>query len=161
MHVASGHGLETLVGDWVGTKRLHLAPDAPVHVSDATARVALVARGGFLSIAYDWSFQGAPQDGVLLLRLGEPQGPLDMVWVDSGHTMGAFMTFRGATGASGRRSGSGTYAAPSGPDWGWRIVVEGGPEGELRMTMFNVPPGGTEVLAVDARFVRVPPGQPR
>jgi len=154
--MAPGRELEALVGDWAGTKRLHLAPDAPVRVSDATARVALVAGGGFLSIAVGWSFEGAPQDGLLLVRLGDAPGPLDMVWVDSGHTMGAFMTFRGETDPAGWRAGSSTYPAPSGPDWGWRIVV-GAPDGELTLTMFNVPPGGAPELAVDARFARVPP----
>lgn len=89
------------------------------------------------------------------MRLGEPPGPLDMVWVDSWHTVGTFMTFRGAADPSGARAGSGTYPAPPGPDWGWRIVVDGEPDGELRLTMFNVPPGGTDELAVDARFGRV------
>jgi hypothetical protein len=50
----------------------------------------------------------------------------------------------------------GTYAAPPGPDWGWRIDVTPGGEG-LRVIMHNVWPeeqGGKEELAVEAVYAR-------
>lgn len=144
--------LEALVGEWTGTNRLWFMPGTPAHESAATARVARVA-GGFLSLAITWAHDGVPQDGLLLLRPA-PEGPLAAVWVDSLHTQGAFMTFRGSADAADRWSGHGAYAAPDGPDWGWRLQLEpDGPDG-FRLAMFNLPPGMGELLAVDARFRR-------
>jgi hypothetical protein len=63
---------------------------------------------------------------------------------------------------SGRKTGGptlsvrGSYAAPPGPDWGWRIDVIAGGE-KLRIVMFNVWPqehGGKEDLAVEAVYAR-------
>jgi hypothetical protein len=55
-----------------------------------------------------------------------------------------------------RASVRGTYAAPPGPDWGWRIDVT--PDGDkLRIEMHNVWPeeqGGKEELAVEAVYGR-------
>ena len=44
---------------------------------------------------------------------------------------------------------SGSYAAPPGPDWGWRTTLGPGPDETLRMVMYNVTPDGEEYLAVE------------
>lgn len=147
---------KALVGTWAGTKRLWLDPRGPGEDSDATARVALVAGDAFVSIAYTWSYGGTAKDGLLLVRRSDPPGPLDAVWVDAFHTGGAFMTFAGHLDAAGRESLYGTYAAQDGPPWGWRIAIEeDAPDDGFRLVMWNVPPGGAEERAVDARFRRV------
>ena len=148
--------LETLVGAWDGANRLWLDPRGPGEDSAAAATVTLVAGGRFASIAYAWSFEGKPQDGLLLVRSADVPGPLDAVWVDSFHTSGGFMTFQGEVDPSGRRSYYGTYAAQDGPAWGWRIALEDDDaEGGFRLAMWNVPPEGTDERAVEARFRRV------
>jgi hypothetical protein len=77
-----------------------------------------------------------------------------MVWVDSWHTGGKLMEFRREEGREGCLSALGSYPAPPGPDWGWRIVL--GPESEegLQILMYNIAPDGNEALAVDARYTR-------
>lgn len=50
----------------------------------------------------------------------------------------------------------GTYAAPPGPDWGWRIVIEPESRDGFRMLMFNITPNGEEALAVQATYSRRP-----
>ena len=47
----------------------------------------------------------------------------------------------------------GTYAAPPGPDWGWRIEITPD-EGTLRVVMFNIWPEGKEALAVETVYTR-------
>lgn len=151
--------LEALVGAWGGANRLWLDPRGPGEVSAAVADVALVAGGGFASIAYSWAFEDAPHDGLLLVRLADIPTAIDAVWVDSFHTSGSFMTFRGEVDPSGRWSLYGTYAAQEGPAWGWRIVLVGDdPVGSFRLAMWNLPPGGTEERAVEARFRRAAGG---
>jgi Protein of unknown function (DUF1579) len=48
----------------------------------------------------------------------------------------------------------GSYAAPPGPDWGWRTVIETAGTDSFRMVMHNVSPDGQEYLAVDAEYHR-------
>ena len=45
----------------------------------------------------------------------------------------------------------GSYAAPPGPDWGWRIVLE--PLSEtLQIRMDNITPDGEDLPAVEATY---------
>ena len=51
----------------------------------------------------------------------------------------------------------GSYAAPPGPDWRWRTIVETAEEDRLQrlqIFMYNISPGGKEDLAVDATYSR-------
>ena len=45
----------------------------------------------------------------------------------------------------------GSYPAPPGPDWGWNTVIVP-TENELKIAMYNVPPGGQDELAVEASY---------
>ncbi len=45
----------------------------------------------------------------------------------------------------------GSYAAPSGPDWGWQITIEPG-QGSWRLVMHNVTPAGEAFLAVETVY---------
>jgi hypothetical protein len=145
--------LKSLVGDWHGISRLWVSPDDPVRESETSATVALVARGGFLTITYTWADYGKPQDGVLVVRLAEEPSALDMVWIDSWHTEGKFMTFHGEAYGDGQVSAVGSYSAPEGPDWGWRIVLAANLEGGFALRMYNIPPDSSEELAVEAKYL--------
>jgi hypothetical protein len=46
----------------------------------------------------------------------------------------------------------GSYAAPPGPDWGWRIEITPDNNRKLRIVMFNIQPDGQEALAVEASY---------
>ena len=49
---------------------------------------------------------------------------------------------------------SGFYAAPPGPDWGWRIVIRSVSPNELTIVMHNISPEGQEDLAVQIDYAR-------
>ena len=142
------------VGDWSGINRLWLSPDDPVRESETTASMALAAGGAFAMISYTWAENGEPQDGVLLVRLAPEPSQLDMVWIDSWHTGGKFMEFRGEEDRDGCMSALGSYPAPPGPDWGWRIVLAADADAGLRIRMYNISPDGEEALAVEADYTR-------
>jgi hypothetical protein len=118
--------------------------------------VGLEAMGCFLSVRYTWQFEGDPQEGLLLLGWEGARGPVQAAWVDSWHNGDRMMLCRGETGASGGASVLGSYPAPEGPDWGWRVAVEPGPGDSLRIAMFNIPPGIEEMLAVEGVYSRRP-----
>jgi hypothetical protein len=144
-----------LIGQWAGSNRLHvvwLTP--PVQDSDTTASVSLAAQGQFLAISYTWAYEGKPQDGLLLIGSGEAANSVKAVWIDSWHMSDKFMLLEGTVEPSGSISMRGAYAAPPGPDWGWRIVIEPG-DAAFRMTMHNISPEGEEIPAVEATFARV------
>ena len=64
------------------------------------------------------------------------------------------MALRGTAETDGSITVHGTYAAPPGPDWGWRIDLLPGNGSALRMVMYNITPDGQEVVAVEADYTR-------
>jgi hypothetical protein len=64
------------------------------------------------------------------------------------------MTCQGASEENHSMSVKGSYAAPPGPDWGWRIVIHSPDEQNLHMVMYNSTPEGQEDLAVEAKYTR-------
>lgn len=146
--------LNELVGHWTGINRLWLSPDDPVRESDTTASITLAAAGVFAIVRYAWVDGGEPQDGVLMVRIASEPGEVDVVWADSWHMGKRFMLCRGEYHREGEISALGTYAAPPGPDWGWRIVLRAESADEMRILMYNISPEGREALAVDASYRR-------
>jgi hypothetical protein len=145
----------SLAGQWAGINRLWLTPNEPVRESETTASTALVAGDAFTTIRYTWAEGGQPQDGLLIVRNAAQPGEDAMVWIDSWHTGGEFMHFRGVHAGDSHMSAVGTYAAPPGPDWGWRIELAADASGSLRILMVNITPDGDEALAVEARYARL------
>lgn len=83
------------------------------------------------------------------------RGVVTAVWVDSWHMASKAMVCEGSSGLGGGRVElRGTYAAPPGPDWGWRTVLDPGDGNTFRMVMYNVSPDGNEDLAVEAVYRR-------
>jgi len=145
--------LTTLVGNWKATNRLWLSPDEPVRESKVTASVALAAQGQFITIAYTWAEDG-PQDGLLMIGQAAQSNAVKAAWIDSWHNGDKLMLCEGSLSTEGAVSVKGSYPAPSGPDWGWRIVIEPQANDAWRMVMYNITSEGQEQLAVEASFTR-------
>ena len=144
--------LTSLVGKWQGKNSLWLSPDEPVRESAATAVCQTVAQGKFFQLNYTWADEGKPQAGMLLL--GQIQEQLEATWVDSWHMQDKMMTCTGTAAANAPLSVLGYYAAPPGPDWGWRLTVQPENNDQFRFLMYNITPEGEEMLAVEAIFSR-------
>lgn len=112
-----------------------------------------VAAGGFLLLNYTWSDGGRPHDGVLIVRVADEPGPVDMVWVDSFHTDGKFMQFEGRPTTDCGLDATTNWSAGDGPDWGWRIHLSSSDE-ELLVRMYIATPEGEEAPAVESRYRR-------
>ncbi len=143
------------VGEWSGTKRLWFTPDEPAKESSSSASIFLAAGDACVVFRYMWAFDGKPQDGILLVRTHPEKSKLDMVWIDSLHTGGNFMEFHGEESSDGSISALGSYSAPQGPDWGWRIVLDLDAGPGIQIRMFNITPDGDEALAVEMSYTRI------
>ncbi len=146
--------LAGLTGHWLGTSQLWLSPDDPARESESTLVVAPAAQDRFLTFRYTWSDEGAPQDGLLLLS--QDGDAVDAAWIDSWHMANKIMSLNGAVDAAGGVMLHGSYAAPPGPDWGWRIELTSTPDDTCELRMYNVTPDGEAFLAVEAVYMRVP-----
>jgi len=144
------------VGYWVGRNRLWLSPNEPVRESETTAFVASIAQGKFITLQYTWTYEDQPQDGFLVIGQEGRSNLVKAVWIDSWHMGNQSMQCQGSLDPQGSLSVLGSYAAPPGPDWGWRIIIDPGEDNTLRIVMMNISPEGKEELAVEANYQTKP-----
>ena len=142
-----------LTGEWAGENRLWLSPDQPARVSETTATITTAARDQGLLVHYTWEDEGAPQAGVILVQYTR-KGVVTAAWTDAWHMSGTVMFCRGAIDGKGQIVVDGSYAAPPGPDWGWRIGLEPAGDDGFILRMFNMTPEGEIHPAVEARYTR-------
>ncbi len=121
--------------------------------SESTATVRSKMNRQFLSIEYTWSFDGEPQEGLVIVGCDPKSDAVQAVWTDSWHSKGVLMLCNGKVGADGGISVTGYYAVPDNPDWGWRTELGPSQKG-FQYAMYNVSPEGVEELAVETEFVR-------
>ncbi|MGD8276504.1 MAG: DUF1579 family protein [Gemmatimonadota bacterium] len=149
----SAIGLADLTGEWTGTNKLWLRPGDPVRESTTTASLSLVGQGQFAMLRYTWADEGKPQDGTLLIGTAAGSAE-DIVWLDSWHLRDMIMRLQRQPPGDALLDALGSYAAPPGPDWGWRIVLRPESRDAFRMLMYNITPDGEEMLAVEAAYTR-------
>ncbi len=145
--------LRPMTGAWQATNHLWFMPGDPAHESASTLTVA-PAVGDFVTLLrYSWSHDGKPHEGVMLVR-DAADSPPDIVWLDDFHTERKFMQLGKGTRTDAVLTATGSYAAPSGPDWGWRVELHVVSPDELLVRHYNILPDGEEALAIEARYTR-------
>lgn len=146
--------LRSLAGNWTGNNRLHLPwlPE-PMVDSGGTAIVTSRVGGQFLEIAYTWSHEGKPQEGVIVLGGDSKTDAVGAFWTDSWHMAHQLMPCEGKQESDGSVSVSGSYKVEGHPDWGWRTEIIPGEE-NLVYKMYNVTPDGEESIAVEMEMTR-------
>lgn len=141
-----------LIGTWTGKNLLRLSwLPSPDHFSSSDLSVSQVVRGKFLSFTYTWEHENIPQEGLLVIGLDVKEGTATAAWIDSWHMSVKVMSCRGTIDKQGITDLRGSYEAPPGPDWGWRIVITPSAN-SLQIKMYNCPPEGGEDLAVQADY---------
>jgi hypothetical protein len=148
-------GLDNLLaceGNWHGTNRLQDPNTNAPDESPSTATVVLMLGGKFVRIDYTWVYQGTPQAGSLLIGYESQANLATAVWIDTWHVGDTIMVCKGNADADGAISVRGAYAAPGGPDWGWRTVIRPSAGRSLHVVMHNISPDGQEYLAVEADY---------
>jgi hypothetical protein len=122
---------------WIGRSELWLDPSGnQADTGDCTMAIQPN------EVAYTWSYDGKPQTGKVVVRDGGAE------FSDTWHQPKP-MTMSPVTGSWALVDVQGTYPAPEGPPWGWRIMVSLRPGGdELVLQMTNITPWGEDGRAV-------------
>lgn len=147
--------LENLVGEWIGTNRLWLTPEEPARESISAMSVTTTAQSQFLTFKYTWVDDGKDQDGILVIGQEKQQKEVAALWIDSWHMQDKWMICRGSNLGNSALSVQGSYSAPPGPDWGWRVTIESNTHKTFRLVMHNISPDGMEHLAVECIYARL------
>ena len=142
--------IEALIGNWMGPSTLFLDEDR--YESDSTADVRFVGQRKFIAFAYTWQWGDKPQDGLILIPTKLGPEPAVAPWLDSWHLQTEIMVCEATQDPEGIISLLGSYPAPPGPDWGWRIEVTSPVGGMFDLRMYNLTPPGQEVLAVHTQY---------
>lgn len=148
--------LSQLIGKWQGTNQLWLFPGDPVRLSHSLAEIRAISHDQFTELRYTWAEDGQPQEGQIILGQPSDSTQVKAVWLDTWHMAHQFMVCEGEIDENGAIWVKGSYAAPPGPDWGWKIALV--PEGQdaFRFLMYNITPEGEEFLAVEVAYTRQP-----
>jgi hypothetical protein len=145
--------LTACAGTWSGTNTLQDPNTNKPDKSDSTVTVTPVLAGRFVRIDYTWGYQGKPQEGSLLVGFDPKTGKVSGHWIDTWHMGRIALNCVGSSPTEGHIAVRGSYAAPPGPDWGWRIEIATG-EDALRITHTNIDADGTEDLAAEGVYSR-------
>jgi len=144
-----------LCGEWTGNNLLRLSWLTPSDFhSGSRMTITPIVKGKFLSLAYTWSHDDIPQEGHMIVGFDETQAVATAGWGDSWHQSAKVLHCQGSIDENGAIDVRGSYEAPPGPDWGWRIVISSSDGDKLTMSMYNCPPEGDEDLAVKADYTR-------
>jgi Protein of unknown function (DUF1579) len=145
--------LLSLAGEWRGTSRLHDPHTNSPDDSPSVATVIPILNGRFVRLDYTWAYHGEPQQGQLLFGVDGTVGIVSAVWIDTWHMGDLFLVCRGESGGGPGVLVTGAYAAPPGPDWGWRTELRPTDDG-FQLVMTNIAPDGKEAPAVEASYRR-------
>ena len=140
-------------GNWRGSNKVMDPTEQINDSSDAQAQIESVFNGKFVAINYTWAYRGQRADGLMLVGFNPHTGVATINWVDSWHMQPDMMHSTGTIDAAGAVTVQGAYAAPPGPDWGWRTILTPGAD-SFRIDMVNITPDGQEAPAVEMIFER-------
>lgn len=143
-------------GRWRGITKTYFEPGVIADESEWSGTIRSILDGMFMLHEYSGSIKGKPLSGAAFLGFNIALGVFESCWTDSFHNGTAMMFSKGPHG-SDLFNVVGSYPAPdNSPPWGWRTTIRLiGPD-TLNIQMFNITPEGTEALAVDTVYSRLP-----
>lgn len=150
--------LARMAGRWEGRFRLWFEPGPPAEDSVQRGSIRVLLGGRVLLHEYTGQCSGEPMEGVALIAHHLDERRYETAWAESFGTGTALMFSTGASGDP-RLSVLGSYSdGQGGARWGWRTAIEQAADDTLDLRMYNITPDGTEALAVEVNYRRMPPG---
>lgn len=146
--------LVACAGIWKGTNTLQDPNTGQPQASPSTAVVSPILDGRFVRIEYTWAYQGAAQAGELLIGHEAEKNVFTCCWIDTWHMGDKVMACRSTSVDRDVISVLGSFSAPNGSNWGWRIDLIPDVAGSLSLAMFSISPEEQEFPAVEAHYTR-------
>lgn len=149
--------LGKLEGEWEGTAKVWFEPGDPVDESPVRGNMRLILDGRFIMHGYKGSFGGKPLEGLAIYGCNLETGKIQASWIDSFHTGSAMIFSEGKKGDDKLAMlGSYAYVTPETEQhWGWRTEIEILNDDDLKITAYNISPGGEEARATETWYTRV------
>ncbi len=144
--------LKSLDGNYKGITRVWLEPGGVSENNPCAGTLRSVLDGKFLLHEYKSSLQGKPLEGIALFGCSLGEEKLQCAWVDSFHNGTAIMFSENNSTASPYKV-LGHYGQE--PKWGWSTRIEKTVDQKIVITMYNIPPGGSEELAVETVYEKL------
>jgi hypothetical protein len=136
--------LDIAAGNWSGTVKTWLDPEAEPASNDLTATTSAVLGGKSVQIDYRSHVGESRSDGLMILGKDIRTNRLSLTWIDTFHTGSNVMQF--TADESGMLRGE--YAAGD-EMWRWRIAIDRDGDA-LRIRHFNISPAGEDMRAIEA-----------
>ena len=148
--------LSRCAGEWAGRNRVQPFVGEPADESASRLSVTAVLNGTFLRFDQQWSWKGEPQLGSMLIGYLPGEERATVHWIDTWHNGRRSMSLTGRFDADGKLVAHGSFPVEGEPDWGWRIEIHAGGDGdELVINMFCInPANGNEEGWVWSSFER-------
>jgi len=145
--------LKSLEGKYKGITRVWFEPgENPSDESECSGTLRSVLNDMFLLHEYRGSLQGKPIEGIAIYGCSLGDNKLQTAWIDSFHN-GTSIMFSENNKTDGPYSVLGHYGAE--PRWGWRTEITRVAENKIIITMYNIPPGGSEEKAVETVYEKI------
>lgn len=142
-----------MAGAWQGVTRTWFGPDQLANEAPIRGTLRSVLGGRFLLHEYECTFDGRPESGMALYGYHIDEAQFEAAWIDDFHTGTAIQY---AAGQGGHFNVLGSYFAGAGePRWGWRTEITQPADDRLLIAMYNIPPGGEAVKAVEFDYRRI------
>lgn len=146
-----------LAGSWIGPSKLNLSwPPESARVWECTSNLNIEfgVNQAYAEFKYEWSHDGKPQTGLMILACDEDTKEASIGWSDSYHQSASVLHLKGPM-SDDVVTCLGECVMPGYDPFGWEIQLKLDDTGNLSLDMTYIDPSGEREWAVAAVYSRI------